>query len=207
MLVNINYYNKLILRYSMFYKTSVKIICAISLLLVITSELNATDKFASHEYTKEEIIALGDNFFGKTSGDLAKVVSKIFNSYGKPSNYILGFETSASIVGGITYGKGSLYNKAGDVKKLFWSGPSVGADVGGQASRLMILVYNLNNIEELWRRYPGLSGSAYLLAGAGFNVLQRDNILLVPVKAGIGARLGVNFGYLKFREHPTINPF
>ncbi|MCF3424481.1 EipA family protein, partial [Escherichia coli] len=73
--------------------------------------------------------------------------------------------------------------------------------------RLMILVYNLNNIEEMWRRYAGISGSAYAVAGAGFNVLQNDNILLIPVKAGIGARLGVNMGYLKFRPHPTVNPF
>ena len=195
----------------MFYKISVNILCIVTLTFGAVNYLNAVeqtqDKALMQNYDMQEIMESGDKFFGNMSGGLAKVFTKIFASYGKPNAYILGFETSGSIVGGITYGKGTLYNKSGKLAPVFWTGPSVGIDFGGQASRLMILVYNLNNIEEMWRRYAGISGSAYAVAGAGFNVLQNDNILLRPVKAGIGARLGVNMGYLKFRPHPTVNPF
>lgn len=156
----------------MFYNKITKIICVLFLIINMCDIAKAETT-----YSKNEIIEQSDNFFGQRSGDLARVFAKIFNIYGKPNAYILGLETSASFIGGITYGKGEIYNKTGKLDKVFWTGPSLGADVGGQASRLMILVYNLNNIEELWHRYPSVSGSAYLLAGAGFNVLQRDNIL------------------------------
>ena len=71
----------------------------------------------------------------------------------------------------------------------------------------MMLVYNLDDVPNLYNRFAGVAGSAYVVAGLGFNVLKNGNILLVPVRTGVGARLGVNVGYLKLTDRPTWNPF
>jgi hypothetical protein len=162
---------------------------------------------ADNTYTMQEIIDSGHTFFGSTSGGLATVIEKVFSSYGLPNGYILGEEGGGAFVGGLTYGEGSLYTKnAGDFK-LYWQGPSVGWDFGGQGSRTMMLVYNLEQTSQVYGRFGGVAGSAYFLAGVGFNVLKRQNVLLVPVRTGVGARLGVNIGYLKLTPQPTWNPF
>jgi hypothetical protein len=161
----------------------------------------------AQEYTAEEIVESGHRFFGATSGGLASVVEHIFASYGLPNGYVLGEEGSGAIVGGLTYGEGTLYTKNAGDHKVFWQGPSLGWDFGGQGSRTMVLVYNLDDIPHLYNRFAGVAGSAYVVAGLGFNVLKNGNILLVPVRTGVGARLGVNVGYLKLTERPTWNPF
>ena len=162
---------------------------------------------ASEEFTAQEIVDSGHRFFGATSGGLATVVEKIFSSYGLPNGYVLGEEGSGALIGGLTYGEGTLYTKNAGDHKVFWQGPSVGWDFGGQGSRTMILVYNLDAVESLYGRFGGVAGSAYVIAGLGFNVLKNDRVLLVPVRTGVGARLGVNLGYLKMTEQPTWNPF
>lgn len=161
----------------------------------------------AEQYTAQEILDSGHRFFGSTSGGLASVVEKIFSSYGLPNGYILGEEGSGAFVGGLTYGEGTLYTKNAGDHKSFWQGPSLGWDFGGQGSRVMILVYNLDDVNNLYERYAGVAGSAYVVAGVGFNVLKRGNILLVPVRTGVGARLGINVGYLKLTQQPTWNPF
>lgn len=161
----------------------------------------------AQQYTAQEILDSGHRFFGSTSGGLASVVEKIFSSYGLPNGYILGEEGSGAFVGGLTYGEGTLYTKNAGDHKSFWQGPSLGWDFGGQGSRVMILVYNLDDVNNLYDRYAGVAGSAYVIAGVGFNVLKRGNILLVPVRTGVGARLGINVGYLKLTQQPTWNPF
>lgn len=161
----------------------------------------------AQEYTAQEILDSGHRFFGSTSGGLASVIEKVFSSYGLPNGYILGEEGSGAFVGGLTYGEGTLYTKNAGDHKSFWQGPSLGWDFGGQGSRVMILVYNLDDVNNLYDRYAGVAGSAYVIAGVGFNVLKRGNILLVPVRTGVGARLGVNVGYLKLTQQPTWNPF
>ena len=162
---------------------------------------------AENTYTMDEIIDSGHTFFGTTSGGIATAIEKVFSSYGLPNGYILGEEGGGAFVGGLTYGEGSLYTKnAGDFK-LFWQGPSVGWDFGGQGSRTMMLVYNLEQTDQVYGRFGGVAGSAYFLAGVGFNVLKRHDVLLVPVRTGVGARLGVNIGYLKLTAKPTWNPF
>lgn len=158
-------------------------------------------------YTAQEIVDSGHRFFGATSGGLATLVEKIFASYGLPNGYILGEEGSGAFVGGLTYGEGTLYTKNAGDHTVFWQGPSLGWDFGGQGSRTMILVYNLDQVSAVYDRFVGVAGSAYVVAGFGFNVLKRGNILLVPVRTGVGARLGVNVGYLKLTEKPTWNPF
>ncbi len=161
----------------------------------------------AQQYTAQEILDSGHRFFGSTSGGLASVVEKVFSSYGLPNGYILGEEGSGAFVGGLTYGEGTLYTKNAGDHKSFWQGPSLGWDFGGQGSRVMILVYNLDDVNNLYDRYAGVAGSAYVVAGVGFNVLKRGNILLVPVRTGVGARLGINVGYLKLTQQPTWNPF
>lgn len=162
---------------------------------------------ADDQYTAQEIIDSGHRFFGATSGGLATVVEKVFSSYGLPNGYVLGEEGSGAIVGGLTYGEGTLYTKNAGDHRVFWQGPSVGWDFGGQGSRTMILVYNLDTINAMYGRFGGVAGSAYMVAGLGFNVMKNGNVLLVPVRTGVGARLGVNVGYLKVTERPTWNPF
>ena len=155
----------------------------------------------------QEIVNAGHNFFGATSGGLATLVEKAFASYGLPNGYVLGEEGSGAIIGGLTYGEGMLYTKNAGDHKVFWQGPSVGWDFGGQGSRSMILVYNLDDTNNLYKRFVGVAGSAYAIAGLGFNVMKHGNILLVPIRTGVGARLGVNVGYLKLTQSPTWNPF
>ncbi|TCD15374.1 DUF1134 domain-containing protein [Oricola cellulosilytica] len=162
---------------------------------------------ASEAYNVQEIIDAGHNFFGATSGGLASVVEKIFAEYGLPNGYVLGQEGSGAFVGGLTYGEGMLYTKNAGDHTVFWQGPSVGWDFGADGARTMMLVYNLESVGSLHGRYGGVAGSAYIVAGLGFNVLRRGNVLLVPVRTGVGARLGVSIGYLKVTPMPTWNPF
>lgn len=162
---------------------------------------------ANQSYTAQEIVDSGHQFFGTTSGGLATVIEQIFASYGMPNGYVLGEEGSGALIGGLTYGEGTLYTKNAGDHPVFWQGPSLGWDYGGQGSRTMILVYNLDSIPSLYKRYAGVAGSAYVVAGLGFTVLKNGHTLLVPVRTGVGARLGVNIGYLKLTNAPTWNPF
>ncbi len=191
---------------SRFYgRTFARLVAAMFVLVGVLAF--STSASRAQQYTAQEILDSGHRFFGSTSGGLASVVEKVFASYGLPNGYVLGEEGSGAFVGGLTYGEGTLYTKNAGDHKVFWQGPSLGWDFGGQGSRTMILVYNLDDINNLYDRYGGVAGSAYIVAGVGFNVLKRGNILLVPVRTGVGARLGVNLGYLKLTQQPTWNPF
>lgn len=191
---------------SRFYgRTFARLVAAVFVLVGVLAF--STSASRAQQYTSQEILDSGHRFFGSTSGGLASVVEKVFASYGLPNGYVLGEEGSGAFVGGLTYGEGTLYTKNAGDHKVYWQGPSLGWDFGGQGSRTMILVYNLDDVNNLYDRYGGVAGSAYVVAGVGFNVLKRGNILLVPVRTGIGARLGVNLGYLKLTQQPTWNPF
>ena len=167
----------------------------------------ATTPLRAQEYTAQEIIDSGHRFFGATSGGLATAIEKIFAANGMPNGYVIGEEGSGAFVGGLTYGEGKLYTKNAGDHKVFWQGPSVGFDFGGEGSRTMMLVYNLDDVDGLYNRFAGIAGSAYVVAGVGVNVLKQGDLLLVPVRTGVGARLGVNVGYLKLTKKPTWNPF
>ncbi|MBO6901163.1 MAG: DUF1134 domain-containing protein [Rhizobiaceae bacterium] len=162
---------------------------------------------AQDSYSMQEVVDAGHRFFGSTSGGLAAVVEKAFSSFGLPNGYVLGQEGSGALVGGLTYGEGQLYTKNAGDHVVFWQGPSLGWDFGGEGSRTMMLVYNLNSVPAIYQRFLGVAGSAYAVAGLGFNVLKRGDVLLVPIRTGVGARLGVNVGYLKLTQFPTWNPF
>jgi hypothetical protein len=158
-------------------------------------------------YSSNEIVDAGHRFFGGVSEGLASVVENAFGRYGLPNGYILGEEAAGAIVGGVRYGEGTLYTKNAGSHPVFWQGPSIGWDFGGAGSRTMMLVYNLPSTDAMYRRYGGVNGSAYLIGGVGMTVLASRDIYIVPIVAGVGARLGINVGYLKFTQRPTWNPF
>lgn len=158
-------------------------------------------------YGEDEIVKTGHQFFGSVTGGLASVVERAFSRYGEPNGYILGEEGSGAFVAGARYGEGHLYTRNAGNHKVFWQGPSVGWDFGADGARVMMLVYNLPTVNSIYDRFAGLNGSAYLVGGVGMTVLLKNEIVLVPVKAGVGARLGINMGYLKITDKPTWNPF
>ncbi|HUZ91007.1 MAG TPA: DUF1134 domain-containing protein [Methylocella sp.] len=159
------------------------------------------------EYSSDDIITNGHRFFGSVSRGLAEVVEAATKRWGKPNGYVLGQEAGGAFIGGLRYGEGIMYTRnAGDLK-VFWEGPSLGFDAGADGDRTMMLVYNLPATNAIFRRYGGVDGSAYLVGGFGMTALVNDDVYVVPIRSGIGARLGLNVSYLKFTESATWNPF
>ncbi len=158
-------------------------------------------------FTTEEIIASGHQFFGKTTRGLSEAVEYVFQNQGEPTAYIVGEEGAGAFVGGLRYGEGTIYYKDGITQKIYWQGPSVGFDFGGNGSRTLTLVYNSDSPRDLYNRFIGVEGSAYFVGGLGVNFQQNHNIMLAPIRTGVGARLGANVGYLKYSKSPTWNPF
>ena len=158
-------------------------------------------------FNASEIVNAGHNFFGTVSRGLAQIVERAVSQWGLPNGYILGEEAGGAFVAGLRYGEGMLYTKnAGDLK-VYWQGPSIGWDVGGEGARTMMLVYNLPNTASIYERFGGIDGSAYFIGGFGMTALTANKIVLVPIRSGVGLRLGANIGYLKYTRRPTWNPF
>jgi len=162
---------------------------------------------SEEKYTAQELINAGHGFFGQVTEGLASVVEHAVANYGLPNGYILGQEGSGAIVGGLRYGEGALYTKNAGQHQIFWQGPSIGFDIGAEGNRTMMLVYNMPSIDAIYDRFAGVAGSAYLVAGVGMTVLAGKGMYVVPIVSGVGARLGVNIGYLKFTPKATWNPF
>ena len=131
----------------------------------------------------------------------------MFREYGQPTAYLAGEEASGAITVGARYGQGLLYMKQRPTTEVFWQGPSIGFDVGGNASRVFTLCYNLQYPDAIFRRFPGVEGSAYLIGGIGVNYQRAENIVLAPMRAGVGLRLGANIGYLVYSRQRNILPF
>jgi hypothetical protein len=161
-------------------------------------------------YSAGDIVDRGHKFFGSTTRGLGGIVEKAVSTWGEPDAYILGEEGSGAFVGGLRYGEGKLFTQGGGDggdRHVYWQGPSLGFDFGGDGARTMILVYNLRSPDMLFSRFAGINGSAYLVGGFGMTALKDYNVVLVPIRTGLGARLGVNVGYLKFTQNSTWNPF
>jgi hypothetical protein len=155
----------------------------------------------------DELVNAGHKFFGNVSRGLASIIERAVSQWGLPNGYVLGEEGSGAFVAGLRYGEGTLYTKnAGDLR-VYWQGPSVGFDWGGDGARTMTLVYNLPATNAIYQRFAGIDGSAYIVGGFGMTALTANNIVLVPIRSGIGLRLGANIGYLKFTPRATWNPF
>lgn len=187
------------------------LIAALAIVALATPPLAAMNSKSVPEqsgtYTSQEIIAKGHKIFGRTTKEVAAVVEHAFQRYGEPNGYIVGEEGSGAFVGGLRYGEGTLFTKNGLRKKVFWQGPSVGLDIGGNGSRVLVLVYNLQHPNDIFARFVGVEGTAYVVGGLGVNFQQYGDMRLAPIRTGMGMRLGLNAGYLKYTETPTWNPF
>jgi hypothetical protein len=162
---------------------------------------------SSDTYKEDEIVREAGNFFGDVSEGLADAVHSIFKKYGEPNAFIKGEEASGAFVVGLRYGQGELVMKNGTRKTVYWQGPSAGWDFGGNAVKSFTLVYSLPNGDAIYRRYPGVEGSAYLVGGIGINYQQRDDVILAPMRSGVGVRLGAAVGYLKYTKSREWLPF
>jgi hypothetical protein len=159
------------------------------------------------QYSSNEVIDAGHRFFGSVARGLAQIVEKAGSQWGLPNGYILGQEASGAFAVGLRYGEGVLYTKnAGDLR-VFWQGPSLGFDFGGEGARTMMLVYSLPSTDAIYQRFAGIDGSAYFVGGLGMTALTFNNVVVVPIRTGVGLRLGANVGYLKFTPTATWNPF
>lgn len=158
-------------------------------------------------YTREEILNSAKSFFGGTTSELAGLVERVFSEFGAPVAYIEGEEGSGAFIVGLRYGQGYLQYKGGGRGPVFWQGPSVGYDFGGNASKVFTLVYNLRNTEQLFQRFPGVDGSLYVVAGLGLNYQRTGEVTLAPIRTGVGLRAGANVGYVHYTREPSYLPF
>jgi hypothetical protein len=157
-------------------------------------------------YSRDELVGKVSDFFGVTAEAAGAMVEKLFHEKGQPTAYIAGEEGSGSFGLGVRYGKGLLYMKNRQPTPIYWQGPSVGWDFGGNASRCFTLCYNLQFPEAIFRRYPGVEGTAYIVGGLGVNYQKADDITLAPIRAGLGLRLGANIGYLSYSRQRNWIP-
>ncbi len=168
---------------------------------------NASAPAKSKTYTQKEILNKAEGFFGETSKGLAKALQKVFEDHGEPNAYITGEEAAGAIGIGLRYGKGYLNHADGTAKEVFWQGPSVGFDLGGNAAKVFTLVYNLRTADGIYQRFPGVEGTLYFIAGFGVNYMQSDGTIVAPIRTGVGWRQGANIGYLHYTRKSSWNPF
>ncbi|MDZ4380176.1 MAG: DUF1134 domain-containing protein [Parvibaculum sp.] len=166
-----------------------------------------TQNESSDTYQEDEIVKEAGDFFGDVSKGLADAVHSVFERYGEPNAFIKGEEAGGAFVIGLRYGQGTLVMKKGGSQKVYWQGPSAGWDFGGDAVKAFTLVYNLPDGETIYQRFPGVEGSAYLVGGIGVNYQQRGDVILAPMRAGVGLRLGASVGYLKYTKSREWLPF
>ena len=158
-------------------------------------------------YSQDELVDAVSDFFGVTAEAAASVLERVFSDLGRPVGYVAGEEVAAAAGIGLRYGEGYLTLKSGEREKVYWRGPSIGFDAGGNASRVFVLVYNLNDTDRLYQRFPGVEGSAYFVAGMGVNYQRADEITLAPIRSGVGLRAGANVGYLAYSRRRAWLPF
>lgn len=158
-------------------------------------------------YQEDDLIGAAEGVFGKGAEGLGKLIEDILKKQGRPNGYIVGREGGGAFVVGLRYGSGTLNHKVEGQKPVYWTGPSIGFDAGANAGSTFVLVYNLYDSEDLYRRYPAGEGAAYLLGGFNASYLRRDDIVLIPIRVGGGLRLGANVGYMKFSKKQRWLPF
>ncbi len=176
---------------------------ALAALVFVIAPAKANSDF----YTENEILNAARGFFGETTGGLAKAVQKVFSDLGEPNGYILGEEVGGAFIVGLRYGNGELSVKNAGKRKVYWQGPSVGFDFGGNAAKSMTLAYNIKSPDDIFKRYPGVSGSFYFVAGVGVNYQQAGDVILAPMRTGVGLRAGANVGYLHYGKGHSWIPF
>jgi hypothetical protein len=198
-------------------RTALRVFALIAALILASSPRPASaqpvqpgpppDQQQQPAFTPGELVNAGHHFFGTVSRGLATLIEKAVSQWGLPNGYVLGEEAGGAFFGGLRYVEGMLYTKnAGDLK-VFWQGPTLGWDFGGDGARTMMLIYSLPATQAIYQRFAGIDGSAYFIGGFGMTALTANNIVLVPIRSGVGLRLGANVGYLKFTPQSTWNPF
>jgi hypothetical protein len=191
----------------MFKRLAFSLLMLMALVAAPFPALAASSGSLSDTYSADELVNKGSAFFGSVAQGLASVVERSVSQFGLPNGYILGEEGSGAFFAGARYGQGTMYTRnAGDLP-LFWQGPTIGLDFGGDGSKVMMLVYDLPDVNAIFGRYPGVDGSAYVVGGLGMTVVKHHQVVVVPIRSGVGARLGINVGYLKFTQEATWNPF
>lgn len=168
---------------------------------------NDNERSGSGYYSKNEIAEAGHGFFGSVSRGLASVIEYTWQQAGRPNGYILGEDAGGAFIAGLRYGEGRLHTKDAGTHKVYWQGPSIGFDAGGEGSKTMVLVYNLRDPSDIYHRFGGIQGTAYLVGGVSVQFQKYGDVILAPIRAGVGLRLGANVGYLKYSRSPTWNPF
>jgi hypothetical protein len=159
-------------------------------------------------YSIEEVQAATRGFFGTISTGLAGVIEHAFKTSGRPTAYVLGTEGGGAFLAGLRFGEGTLYMRNNpETRKVWWHGPSIGGDFGASGTRTMFLIYKLPNEDALYRRFTGVDGSAFFVGGVGMTVLKGGDIIMAPIRTGIGLRVGASVGYVRFTPKPTWNPF
>ena len=158
-------------------------------------------------YEEKDVIAAAEGVFGKGAEGAARLIEKAFKDLGRPNGYIVGREASGAFIVGLRYGSGTLYSKIEGEMPVYWTGPSLGFDVGGDGSRVFTLVYHLDDTADLFHRYPGGEGKAYVVGGFTATYNQRGRVILVPIKLGVGFRLGINAGWVNYTRESRLAPF
>jgi hypothetical protein len=156
---------------------------------------------------KRDVVTAAENVFGKGAKGVAQMIERIMKDQGEPTAYITGREAGGAFVVGLRYGSGTMNHKIEGERPVYWTGPSIGFDVGGDANKVFVLVYNLHDTQELFRRYPNAEGHAYFVGGLSASMLRRGDVVLVPIRMGVGMRLGANAGYMSFSEKSRWLPF
>jgi hypothetical protein len=178
---------------------------AAAFLLVFSLQISVA-RAAQATFSENEIMAAAENLFGATTKGLASVLEKVFEDLGRPNGYIAGDEISGAFIVGLRYGRGELNQKGRSKQNIFWQGPSVGFDFGGNVSKTFVLIYNMSSPDDLYRRFPGLDGSFYFVAGVGVNY-QTDGVLTIaPIRTGVGLRAGASLGYLHYTRESSWFP-
>ncbi|QUL36745.1 DUF1134 domain-containing protein [Erythrobacter sp. JK5] len=162
---------------------------------------------SSSTYGEDDLIGAAEGVFGKGAEGLAGLIEDLLREQGEPNAYIVGREAGGAFVLGARYGSGTLHHKVEGQRKVYWTGPSIGFDVGANAANSFVLVYNLYDSEELYERYPAGEGQAYLVGGLHVSYLRKGDVVLIPIRVGAGLRLGVNAGYMKFSKTQRWLPF
>lgn len=158
-------------------------------------------------YQQDTIIQEIAQFFGESTESVAKVVERAFQDLGEPNGYIKGEEISGAVAVGVRYGNGDLLMQQGGSRRVYWKGPSIGFDVGGNASKVFVLVYNLPELDDIYHHFPGVDGSLYIVAGMGINYQRSGDVTLAPIRLGVGLRAGVNVGYMHYTRERSWMPF
>jgi len=171
------------------------------------AEIQARDAAKGGTYEQGDVVGAAEGVFGKGAAGLAGMIERIFKEQGRPNAYIAGREAGGAIVVGVRYGSGTLFHKIEGQRKVFWTGPSIGFDLGANAAKTFVLVYNLEDSQDLYRRFPAAEGDVYVFGGFTASYLRRGNIVLIPIRLGVGWRLGANLGYMKFSEKGRWLPF